>query len=211
LYISATQPDCDIAIRLVDQYPDGRNMLITDGIKRMRFRNGYTAAAEAFMTPGQVYQVKVDLPFTNYTWLTGHRIKIYASGNNAIRWDVNMQDGGTMYTSTTPVSSAITIHHDATYPSRITIPGNNPILAVNENHGVESIEIYPNPVQKELTVTTEGSLESYSILDMSGRTVVAGKLLGTTIQVASHQSGMYLLKVSDKTGVFTEKRFLKID
>lgn len=211
LYISATQPDCDIAIRLVDQYPDGRNMLITDGIKRMRFRNGYTAAAEAFMTPGQVYQVKVDLPFTNYTWLTGHRIKIYASGNNAIRWDVNMQDGGTMYTSTTPVSSAITIHHDATYPSRITIPGNNPILAVNENHGVESIEIYPNPVQKELTVTTEGSLESYSILDMSGRTVVAGKLLGTTIQVASLQSGMYLLKVSDKTGVFTEKRFLKID
>jgi hypothetical protein len=163
------------------------------------------------MTPGQVYQVKVDLPFTNYTWLTGHHIKIYASGNNAIRWDVNMQDGGTMYTSTTPVSSAITIHHDATYPSRITIPGNNPILAVNENHGVESIEIYPNPVQEELTVATKGSLECYSILDMSGRTVVAGKLSGTTIQVASLQSGMYLLKLADKTGVFTEKRFVKID
>lgn len=209
LYISAAQPDCDIAIRLVDQYPDGRDMLITDGIKRMRFRNGYTAAAESFMTPGQVYQVTVDLPFTNYTWLAGHRIKIYASGNNAIRWDVNMQDGGTMYTSTTPVSSAITIHHDATYPSRITIPGNNPVLAVGEKPLTQTIEIYPNPAQVELTVKTEGSFESYSIQDMSGRTVTSGKLTGASISVASLQSGMYLLKLEDASGNIQEKKFVK--
>lgn len=211
LYVSATQPDCDIAVRLVDQYPNGDDMLITDGIKRMRFRNGYTAAAEAFMTPGQVYQVKVDLPFTNYTWLAGHRIKIYLSGNNAIRWDVNMQDGGTMYTSSTPVSSNITIHHDATYPSRITIPGNNPVLAVNEKPVAAPVEIYPNPAQEELTVKTEGSFEQYIIQDMSGRTVAIGKLSGTAISVASLQSGMYLLELVDATGIFTEKKFVKID
>ncbi|MES2556964.1 MAG: CocE/NonD family hydrolase [Bacteroidota bacterium] len=209
LYVSATQPDCDIAVRLVDQYPNGDDMLITDGIKRMRFRNGYTTAAEAFMTPGQVYEVEVDLPFTNYTWLAGHKIKIYVSGNNAIRWDVNMQDGGTMYTSTTPVSSNITIHHDATYPSRITIPGNNPVLAVNENPLATPVEIYPNPAQDQLTVKTGGSFDKYLIQDMSGRTVAMGKLSGVTISVASLQSGMYLLKLTDETGIFTEKRFVK--
>lgn len=209
LYVSATQPDCDIAVRLVDQYPDGRDMLITDGIKRMRFRNGYTAAAEAFMTPGQVYQVTVDLPFTNYTWLTGHRIKVYISGNNAIRWDVNMQDGGTMYTSTTPVLSDITIHHDATYPSRITIPGNNPVLAVTKNPLPTAVEIYPNPAQEQLTLQTEGSFENYLIQDMSGRTVVTGKLSGTTISLTALQSGMYLLKMNDAAGNIHEKKFVK--
>ncbi|ASS47192.1 MAG: hypothetical protein A3D31_15195 [Candidatus Fluviicola riflensis] len=209
LYVSATQPDCDIAVRLVDQYPNGDDMLITDGIKRMRFRNGYTTSDESFMTPGQVYQVEVDLPFTNYTWLTGHKIKIYLSGNNAIRWDVNMQDGGTMYTSTTPISSDLTIHHDAAYPSRITIPGNNPVLAVNEKPMTIPVEIYPNPAQEELMVKTEGQFERYVIQDMSGRTVAAGKLSGTKISVASLQSGMYLLKLADEAGNVQEKKFVK--
>lgn len=52
IFVSSDQPDGDIAIRLVDEYPDGRNMLITDGIHRIRFRNGYTQADESFMTPG---------------------------------------------------------------------------------------------------------------------------------------------------------------
>ncbi len=209
LYVSATQPDCDIAVRLVDHYPNGDNMLITDGIKRLRFRNGYTAAAETFMTPGQVYEVEVDLPFTNYTWLSGHRIKIYISGNNAIRWDVNMQDGGEMYTSTTPVSSDITIHHDATYPSRITIPGINPVLATNEAPATTPIEIYPNPVQEQLTVKSDALFDGYTICDMSGRTVASGKLAGTTISTAALQSGMYLLKLVDEAGNVQEKKFVK--
>lgn len=88
-FISATTPDCDIAVRLVDQYADGTNMLITDGIKRVRFRNGYTITDEALMIPGEIYEVHVELPLTNYTWLDGHKIKIYVSGNSATRWNVN--------------------------------------------------------------------------------------------------------------------------
>jgi uncharacterized protein len=67
VYVSSTVADCDIAVRLADIYPDGRSMLITDGIRRMRFRNGYTQAAETFMTTGEVYALEITLPFTNYT------------------------------------------------------------------------------------------------------------------------------------------------
>ena len=80
LYISADQADCDISVRLADTYPDGRDMLITDGIKRMRFRNNaYQQTDEVFMTPGTIYNVQVDLPFTNYTWKTG-------ASNQNLRW-----------------------------------------------------------------------------------------------------------------------------
>lgn len=58
-------------------------MLITDGIKRMRFRDGYTLADEELMIPGEIYEVEVALPFTNYTWLPDHQIKIYVSGNSS--------------------------------------------------------------------------------------------------------------------------------
>jgi uncharacterized protein len=37
-YVSSDCPDTDFAVRLTDVYPDGRSMLVTDGILRMRFR-----------------------------------------------------------------------------------------------------------------------------------------------------------------------------
>jgi putative CocE/NonD family hydrolase len=132
IFVSSDQPDGDVAIRLIDEYPDGRNMLITDGIRRIRFRDGYTQADESFMTPGQVYEVEVSLPFTNYTWKAGHKIKIIVSGNNTTRWNVNLQDGGTMYQSGTGNVANMTIHHDSVYPSTITLPGNNSVLAASE-------------------------------------------------------------------------------
>ncbi|MCR9174210.1 MAG: CocE/NonD family hydrolase, partial [bacterium] len=123
LNISSDQPDCDIVVRLVDVYPDNRSMLINDGIQRVRFRNGYSQGDEEFMTLGQVYSIDVELPFTNYTWKAGHRIKIYISGNSSIRWNVNLQDGGTMYQQGTGNIANITIHHDQTYPSYLHLPG----------------------------------------------------------------------------------------
>ncbi len=50
LHVECNQPDADIAVRHVDVYPYVRNILINDGIKRMRFRNGLRLAVEAFMT-----------------------------------------------------------------------------------------------------------------------------------------------------------------
>jgi len=97
VYVSSDQADGDIAIRLTDVYPNGNSMLITDGIQRLRFRNGdYTSSGEEFLTPGEVVMATIELPFTHYTWKAGHQIKIYVSGNHAIRFNVNLQDGGTM-------------------------------------------------------------------------------------------------------------------
>jgi predicted acyl esterase len=39
LHVSSDRPDTDFAVRLCDVHPDGRSMLVADGIWRMRYRN----------------------------------------------------------------------------------------------------------------------------------------------------------------------------
>lgn len=194
LFISSDQPDCDIVVRLVDEYPDGRNMLITDGIKRVRFRNGYTQANEAFMTPGTIYNVTVELPFTNYTWKSGHKIKVLIGANSSIRWNVNLQDGGAMYTTGTGNVAQINLYHDQNYPSSIELPGNNAFLSTDQI-AKEKIEIYPNPFTDELTISSFGANLEYALIDMSGKTVLTGNTAGK-IDTKSLTPGVYFVRVN---------------
>jgi predicted acyl esterase len=208
LFVSADQEDCDIAIRLVDVYPDGTNMLITDGIRRMRFRDGYWAIDEALMTPGEIYPVNIELPFTNYTWQVDHKIKIYVSGNHADRFDVNLQDGGAMYVAGTGNTADITIHHDATNQSKITFPGTNPALEISEKEK-ESIDVYPNPAQNEIFLANSQNYLNYSIIDLSGRTVQSGFINGKSIDVSELSPSVHSIIVSEKDGNSHVQKFLK--
>lgn len=170
VYFESDQPDGDIAIRLVDEYPDGRNMLITDGIRRMRFRNGYTQNDEEFVSSGTVYNMEITLPFTDYTWLSGHKIKILVSGNSDNRWDVNLQNGGTMYQAGTTNVANITIHHNPTYPSYITLPGNNNFLGSKEL--ASAIQIFPNPAEDCVMINNDLPITFVRITDISGKVML---------------------------------------
>lgn len=205
LFVSANQADCDISIRMVDVYPDNRNMLINDGVQRMRFRNGYTQADEVFMTSGQVYPISVTLPFTHYTWKAGHRIKIYISANNSERWNVNLQDGGTMYQAGTGNIADITIHHDNAYPSNITLPGNNSSLGIAANN-FNPINIFPNPANEVLNI--EGAeIIHYEITDISGKHIKSGDQ--STVDINELKTGMYVIKIVSEQGV-QQFQFVKV-
>lgn len=210
LFIEADQADCDVAVHLVDVYPDNRNMLITDGIKRMRFRNGYTQADETFMVPGVVYPVTIDLPFTNYTWLAGHKIKVYIGGNSSIRFNVNLQDGGPMYVAGTGNVANISLHHNTTYPSSISLPGNNPVLDIaNSEMVTNSFITYPNPANNEIFVETDFKNVSYSIIDLSGKIIETDKLLSNKINVESLEAGSYIIQIGDGDAILRSK-FVKL-
>jgi len=53
LFVSSDCPDTDFTVKLSDVYPDGRSMLITDGILRMRNRNGVDQWE--FMESGKIF------------------------------------------------------------------------------------------------------------------------------------------------------------
>lgn len=208
LYISADQLDCDISIRLVDVYPDGTNMLITDGIKRMRFRDGYTLADEEMMVPGTIYNVQVELPFTNYTWLPDHQIKIYVGGNHSTRFDVNSQNGGPMYVAGLANIANVTVYHDANYPSKIVLPGNNNWLTVDTETKNE-FSVYPNPAKNQLMIKGDVDFVNYNIFDLSGRVIQNGLITNGIIPIENLEAGMYILKLTNQNGESSEQKFLK--
>jgi predicted acyl esterase len=120
LYVTSNCTDTDFTVKLTDVYPDGRSMLITDGILRMRNRNG--PDHWEFMEPGTVYQVDVDLWSTSYVWNTGHRIRVDVSSSNYPRCLNNPNTADGMYKNTTYNLALNTVYLDSTHPSCLLLP-----------------------------------------------------------------------------------------
>ena len=207
-YISCSQPDADLVVRLVDFYPDGRSMLINDGIKRLRFRNGYTKADETFMSPGNIYEVIVELPFVNYTWKAGHQLKIYVSGNNSTRWDVNLQNGGKMYSAGDTNSANIQLFHNEQYPSKLVLPSEKLTLGFEKVLSDVDVTIYPNPLKDKLYFKGSVDFKEYIIKDVFGRDLLKGEFTNV-IDVDYLNSGVYFIVLNFGNEIKTIK-FLKV-
>ena len=117
LFVSSNRTDTDFCVRLTDVYPDGRSLIMTQGIRRMRFRN--SPSTEEFMTPGQIYPVTVDLQDLALTFLSGHKLRVDVCSADYPHFDKNRNDGGPMYTVGPSYSALNAVYHDAIRPSRI--------------------------------------------------------------------------------------------
>jgi hypothetical protein len=95
-------------------------MLITDGILRMRNRNG--SDHWEFMNPGEIYEIEVDIWSTSYIWNTGHRIRVEISSSNYPRFLNNPNTADSIHANTTSVIAQNTLYVDNTHPSNILLP-----------------------------------------------------------------------------------------
>ena len=126
LYVSSDCPDTDFTVKLTDVYPDGRSMLITDGIIRMRNRNGFDHWE--FMQPGEIYEVEVDVWSTSYIWNTGHRVRVAISSSNYPRFLNNPNTADPIYGNTTYNVAENVLYMDGEHPSCIILPVPNQVL-----------------------------------------------------------------------------------
>ena len=120
LYAASTAPDTDFTAKLVDVGPCGRAINLSDGIIRARYRNS-TARAEA-ISPGKVYEYRIDLWATSNVFLPGHRIRLEISSSNFPRFDRNPNTGMPARGEEDLRPATQTILHDAQHPSHITLP-----------------------------------------------------------------------------------------
>lgn len=122
LFVSSSAVDTDFTAKLVDVHPDGRAIVLCDGILRTRYREGLDAPRP--MTPGEVYEIEVDLIATANVFLAGHRITVEISSSNFPRYDRNSNTGGVIAQEhlADMVSAVNRIHRGAEYPSRIVLP-----------------------------------------------------------------------------------------
>jgi len=120
LYVSSSAIDTDFTGKLVDVAPDGLAHNVADGILRARYRNSPEQAE--FMTPGNVYRLRVDLWSTSNVFKAGHRIRVEISSSNFPRFDRNLNTGENPGLGTRMVKATNTIYHDREHPSAIILP-----------------------------------------------------------------------------------------
>ena len=104
LFVSTTGTDADFVVKLIDVFPDslknypsndmhvpmpGYQMLVRGEIFRGRYRNSYEKP-EGFV-PGQVTEVKYELPDVAHTFKKGHRIMVQVQNSWFPLFDRNPQ------------------------------------------------------------------------------------------------------------------------
>ena len=122
LWVSSSAVDTDFCGKLVDVHPDGRAILLCEGIQRARYRESLTEPK--LMDPGEVYEMVIDLAATSNVFLPGHRIRLEVSSSNFPRYDRNTNTGGNHpYVPERDMVTAVNrVHHGPGHPSRLILP-----------------------------------------------------------------------------------------
>jgi uncharacterized protein len=127
LYAASSAPDTDFVARLVDVYPDGRAIGVTDGIIRASARDSYPSPGVVQPVPprpierDRPYEYRIDLWATGLTFLPGHRIRVDVTSSSHPRWERNLNTGHSAYDSADTEIARQLIFHDPERPSHITL------------------------------------------------------------------------------------------
>lgn len=119
-YVSSSAEDTDFVARLTDIWPDGRSILIADGILRARYREGKTHPVP--MRSGEFYLISLDLWSTSNVFRKGHRIRLSVTSSNFPRYDRNLNIWKRGGSTEDAVVARNTIYHDREHPSHLVLP-----------------------------------------------------------------------------------------
>lgn len=134
LWVSTTGSDADFVVKLIDVFPDtlkgsengvplgGYQMLVRGEIMRGRYRNSFEKP-EAFK-PGEVTQVKFDLPDVAHTFKTGHKLMIQVQSSWFPLADRNPQQFINIYQAKDEdfIKATHRVWHTVQYPSSVVLP-----------------------------------------------------------------------------------------
>jgi uncharacterized protein len=120
IFASSSAPDTDFTAKLVDVQPDGRALIVTDGIVRARYRNGF--GVPELLKPGEVTRFEIEVGNTAVLFQAGHRIRLEISSSNWPRYDANPNTGREIATEREPVKASQRVYQDARWTSALYLP-----------------------------------------------------------------------------------------
>jgi putative CocE/NonD family hydrolase len=122
LHASSSALDTDFTGKLVDVFPDGRALYLTDGILRGRYRDSLEKAE--LLEPDRVYELTLDLSVTSNVFLPGHRIRLEVSSSNFPRYGRNTNSGGVIAEDGVNdlVVATNRVFHGPGHTSRLVLP-----------------------------------------------------------------------------------------
>jgi hypothetical protein len=180
-------------------------MLLADGIRRLRFRDGYRPADTAAGVPGTVYEMVIELPDIANTFLAGHRIRVDVTSANYPRYDCNLNNGLTMYTAGDSLVASNHVYLNSTFASYVELPIVDYAGGISESTDhLQAFQVMPNPATSFIEVSfSSPDLECrmLSVYSNNGSCVYRKSIdarNGTCqIDVTNWAQGLYL--VSDGT------------
>jgi hypothetical protein len=120
LFASTDGPDTDWMIKLIDVWPNGYSMPVSEGILRARFREGLEKVK--LLTPDQVYEYEIELTGTANVFLPGHRIRVDITSSNFPQFDRNPNTGDPLGSNAKTRVATQTVYHGGSNLSQIILP-----------------------------------------------------------------------------------------
>lgn len=120
LYVSSSAKDTDFTVKLIDVYPDGKAINLSDDGFRVRYREGFDK--KVLMKQGEVYPIRLTNMVTGTHFPAGHRIRLDVSSSNFPTFERNLNTGGNNYDETAWVIAENSVHHSAAHPSHVVLP-----------------------------------------------------------------------------------------
>lgn len=112
LFVNTDAEDTAFSVRMTDVYPDGKSLLIADGITRL-------SQAKSNSNPKEI---TVDLASTSIVFSKGHKIRLIISSSNYPRFEKNFNSLKRAHENPTQAVAKNTLFTGAATPSRLLLP-----------------------------------------------------------------------------------------
>ena len=122
LFFETDVVDTDFFATVSDVDPDGRAILIAEGMLRARYRD--SVESPTWLEPGRTHDVELTFWETSNVFKKGHRLRLHLTGSNFPRFDRNLN-------AATPIGegedadivvATVRILHDEAHPSYLVLP-----------------------------------------------------------------------------------------
>ncbi len=123
LNVASDCPDTDFVAKLIERLPDGRAMLLMDGVMRAMFRDPEAGAQP--LVAQQIYPLTIDLGDIRHTFRAGSRVEVDVTSSNFPRRARNTNSGNPVLANDGEADIRVahnTIHHAPVTPSFIELP-----------------------------------------------------------------------------------------
>ncbi len=204
------QKDADISVRLCDVYPDGRWIILTQGIQRLRFRRSFTS--ELLVNQNVSDSATIELNDLGITFLQGHKVGLILSGSNYPMFDVNLNNGGKMYEAGDSLTAQTLISSSYGMPSVFEFATDRIVSGIEQETQMDNpgMTVTPNPAADQITIHCN-QLKGNGILSittMMGKQVLSqpfnDQMSQITVPTQQLPSGVYLIKLQTNATTITK-------